>query len=152
MGQSYNPQQVTARWRGINIKDGVVSGTFITATRNTKNKEMNEGGDDDYTLVHIPGRGGVITITYRSGAPILKVLNDLARDDERRNDGFVNAGDLYIEDFSGTTKCLGETAVLEGVVDYEAGTTEGEVAVNWLCRLDLETGGYADITARTTNT
>lgn len=151
MTQIYIPNQVNANWGNISkLLDGVADGSFVTADRDVKAYSKNTGGDGKSTIVANHNKSGTITITYRSGAPILGKLNDIAAANQDRTDGALVMGDLYIEDFSGTTKAIGVDAVIEGINPVDFGTDESDMTVTWLVDLDVSGGGSKDVRAVST--
>jgi len=151
MTSVYIPNQVNASWGNIgNLLVGVADGSFITADRDVKAFSKNTGADGGSTIIANHNKSGVITVTYRSGAKILGKLNNIVAANQNRTDGAMVMGDLYIEDFSGTTKAMGTDAVLEGINPVDFGTDEGDMTVTWLCDLEVMDGGSKDIRAVST--
>ena len=149
MTQNYKPQQVTGTWLEItNLLDGIAEGTFVTASRTSRSKSLNEGGDGGTTVVHSASRSGIVTVTYRMGAPILSRLTTLVLNDEDRSDSLVQTGPIFFKDNSGPSEISAETATIDGVSDAEFATDEGDTTVTWLCTgLRIEVRGSGGLLA-----
>ena len=143
--KQYDPKSVTIAWNGVTLNEGIAAGTFILATRTSRDWTMSVGSDGEATRVRSNDETGTITVTLRSGSSTNALLTAILEGDKLS--GTALAG-LTIKDTQGNSVLIGVNAFIEGVPDFERGDAESNVEWTFLCeRLNISHLGNADANA-----
>jgi len=122
--KEYDPKEVIITWDGVNLHDGIASGTFVTVARTNRTFSHNVGGDGGATRVRSNDRSAAVTVTLRVGSDTNNALASRAADEEL-DPPVPHVAALLIQDFSGTTLHSSPQAYLDGPTNDEFATEEG---------------------------
>lgn len=122
--KEYNPKEVIISWDGVNMNEGIASGTFVTLARTTRTFSQNTGGDGGTTRVRSNDQSASVTVTLRAGSETNEKLSNRATDEEL-DPPTPHVAALLVQDFSGNTLHSAPQAYLDGPANDEFATEEG---------------------------
>lgn len=128
--KNYDPANTILSFKGTQIV-GFMTGTFITATRDTDSFSKAKGALGDTTRVRNRDRSGRVTFSVMRENPINDVLSNYLRLDELFGNGY---GTLTLQDINGTTLLEAGNAWLVRQPDWESATEAS--AVEWMIDCD----------------
>lgn len=123
--RQYDPSQVTASWRGIDVAEEAES---IEVTTDNRRWTRSTGGRGSSVRNKMLNRGGVVRITYPAHEPINTILSGVAKTDDLTEN---QVGTMTIKDLNGTSLVIGMDAFLEDIPDPTFGQESGTRVWVW---------------------
>ena len=143
--KQYDPKGVTISWNGINLNEGIAAGTFILASRTSRNWAIVIGGDGEATRVRLNDKSGTVTVTLRQGSASNLALQAILDGDQLLGSAL---GGLLANDTQGLSLIVATSAFIEGEPDWERSDGEGNVEWVFLApKMKLTHAGNADANA-----
>ncbi len=143
--KQYDPKQVTVEWNNLSLSEGIAAGTFILATRTSRDWTMEVGSDGEVTRVAANDNTGSITLTLKQGSAQNAALTAILAGDRFLGTAL---GTMTIKDSRGISQCIAINAFIEGPPDFERSDTESTNDWVFLCeRLEIVHAGNEQIDA-----
>jgi hypothetical protein len=118
--QNYDPKRVVVTFKGVRLT-GYMSGTFVSAERETQSFSKVVGAGGDVVRVRSRNRSGTATVTLQASSPSNDVLSGFLLEDELLGTG---TGPLMVKDLNGTTILEAPEAWIQKPPDVEFGDDE----------------------------
>lgn len=146
----WNPKKITGSFKGqvgsrsfaIDLAQGYMDGTFLTAEYNEDRVTAHVGSDGTTTFVLNPNELALVTVTLVQGSPVHQLLSQLVPSAKRN---FMPVGTLNFDDLNGQTKIKSADAVIQKTAPVAFGKdVQGWAWSFLLAEAEINPGGAED--------
>lgn len=114
----WNPKKITGSFKGqigarpfaVDLSQGFMDGTFLTAEYNEDRVTVHNGADGTTTFVLNPNETALVVVTFVQGSSVHQLLSQLVPSSKRN---YMPVGTLNFDDLNGQSKIKSSDTVIQ---------------------------------------